>query len=105
MKTQFNFRKMMEKHGLRQIEVAKATGLNPATINNFFHGASYPSIKSVIAICNNLNVPVQDFFTIDMEEDDQSLSHDEESKKNMICPRCGYPIEVKLSLPETIKKG
>lgn len=100
MKTDFNFRKMMEKHSLRQIDIAKAAGLSPVTVNNFFHGKSYPSLKSVLAISNKLDVPIQDFFTTENGPCDKLIAEESPSKKYMMCPRCGYPIEVKLSLPK-----
>ena len=98
MKVVFDLKKVMSKYGLKQIEVAHAAELSPVTISNICRGIAYPSVQSLIAISEHLDIPIEDFFQV------MGIKKKKEHDDVIFCPHCRQEIGIRLYIPPKKQK-
>lgn len=63
-----SFKEIRLKKGLKQIDIARATGLSKATISLYENGKSKPSINSAYKVANELEVTIDELFLFEFEQ-------------------------------------
>ena len=54
---------VLVKQGWTKYRLAKECSIPPATISNIFHRGTIPTIATIEAICDTLNITLAEFFT------------------------------------------
>lgn len=54
---------VLKKQGWTRYRLAKECSIPPATISNIFHRGTVPTIATIEAICDTLNITLAEFFT------------------------------------------
>lgn len=54
---------ILKRKGWTQYRLAKECSIPPATISNIFHRDTVPTIATIEAICETLNISLAEFFT------------------------------------------
>lgn len=54
---------VLKKQGWTKYRLARECSIPPATISNIFHRGTIPTIATIEAICDTLNITLAEFFT------------------------------------------
>ncbi|MCR4719717.1 MAG: helix-turn-helix transcriptional regulator [Firmicutes bacterium] len=54
---------VLKKQGWTKYRLAKECSIPPATISNIFHRGTVPTIATIEAICDTLNITLAEFFS------------------------------------------
>lgn len=58
-------KKILEKRGVSQAELAKILGVSTVSLSNWSTGKSKPSLETVVRICKTLNVNIEELVKVD----------------------------------------
>lgn len=88
-------RSIIKEKGWTIEKVASEMGINRVTLSQNLSGN--PTVKTLQRIANVIGCKVGDFFRDEMED---KTAHG----SSLVCPHCGKPISVELSIVEESKK-
>lgn len=65
-----NLKSIRKQHNIRQKDLATAIGVSPKIVYKWENGSATPSIRAVLLISRYLNIPIDNIFSIDDEQEE-----------------------------------
>lgn len=88
--------KRIEESGLTKKSFAERMGISPANLNSMIKSPSFPTLEKVATA---LDMSLSQLF------DEGETSKETVHGSSLVCPHCGKPISVELSIIDNNKEG